>query len=630
MQVAHGKAVQWILALAMGAVPSTGEVEAMGRARELRQRVSEIRGPGSLNETAPLIDFEHYDVDIRWDFRTGDIAGTGTLTFHPVGTTPLSELMLLMDPGLAQLEASDALGPLSVTLHLTGDQRLAVINLRSTTAMTLHWQGTLQCPHTGVWGCAKGALPFVAMDRGSGIPLPLDGTGVSEDAVHARWTLRTPIGYAIHVSGDLVQRSQNAGELVTQWATARPTSLGLSSWVITGMALTEHPLAQTPIFSTSTAHATAVASWAPQIVSEITRRFGALPSQTVAQIVVPRSVDFIGTASASSTLINERYDVLGPFNYEASWAHENLHQHFGVRAHPTDMARTVLMVEGITTLLQIEHSHRALTGIERDRMLGRRMREVALVLQSMYPQALTIPLVVANEAQWPREPRLYNAWGYFKGAATLELLRVAESDATFDLALNDYLRACDAAPCMVSTFKRVLEQRSGKDLSRFWSEWVMGARNVHLTIDWSPTGPANEIDITLRQDQAGLVPLELWAELTSGDLQRVPWSLEAVEERKHLQTSAPVRRLRINPRLETVIQTRSATNGDVDFDGEVDGFDIIRCARLVGQTTTMPVSSETIWATNLDFDPQCDRNRDATISQADLALLPFNTLRAMP
>jgi len=80
-----------------------------------------------------------------------------------------------------------------------------------------------------------------------------------------------------------------------------------------------------------------------------------------------------------------------------------------------------------------------------------------------------------------------------------------------------------------------------------------------------------------------------------------------------------VRAVRPNPRHDSIVWSRSAQDGDVDFTMEVDGLDLIRCARLDGRSAlTAPLSEASFGDVDIEFDPRCDFDDDGSIGQADL------------
>src|SRR5690606_17818362 len=98
--------------------------------------------------------------------------------------------------------------------------------------------------------------------------------------------------------------------------------------------------------------------------------------------------------------------------------------------------------------------------------------------------------------------------------------------------------------------------------------------------------------------------------------------------RVHLDAPSPVLRVEASPRHDVLVDVRSVVEGDLDFDGETDGFDILRCARQIGRRYEAK-GAVGLWNVAETFDPRCDVDGDLTIDDADLAKLAesFGKLR---
>jgi hypothetical protein len=123
--------------------------------------------------------------------------------------------------------------------------------------------------------------------------------------------------------------------------------------------------------------------------------------------------------------------------------------------------------------------------------------------------------------------------------------------------------------------------------------------------------------------------LELWLELADGSRKRGRVDLGPKTTHAHLDAPAPVVSVRASPRHDVLVDVRSAVEGDLDFDGETDGFDILRCARLTGQKYATKGAAG-LWNVDETFDPRCDVDGDLSIDDEDLELLAkrFGKLRA--
>src|SRR6185295_9007546 len=108
-----------------------------------------------------------------------------------------------------------------------------------------------------------------------------------------------------------------------------------------------------------------------------------------------------------------------------------------------------------------------------------------------------------------------------------------------------------------------------------------------------------------------------------GTLKRERWELSAARETKRFASDAEVRAVRLNLRQQAALRTDSLVSGDVDFDSQTDGFDLIACARLVGLKLDSPGPRTGVWGLNLDFDRRCDLDHDGAITESDVAAMPF-------
>jgi hypothetical protein len=122
--------------------------------------------------------------------------------------------------------------------------------------------------------------------------------------------------------------------------------------------------------------------------------------------------------------------------------------------------------------------------------------------------------------------------------------------------------------------------------------------------------------------------LELWLQLDDGQLVKRRVDLAGRTTTVHLDTAAWVRSVATSPRHDVLVDARSSVEGDLDFDGETDGNDLLRCTPLVGKAykTTTAVG---LWNVDERFDPRCDVNGDLRIDDDDITAIAqsFGKLR---
>ena len=96
----------------------------------------------------------------------------------------------------------------------------------------------------------------------------------------------------------------------------------------------------------------------------------------------------------------------------------------------------------------------------------------------------------------------------------------------------------------------------------------------------------------------------------------------------HLDTPAHVRTVAPSPRHDLLVDSVSTLEGDLDFDGETDGIDLLKCTRLVGKKYES-TGAVGLWNTTEQFDPRCDLDGDFDIDEDDIENLAshFGTLR---
>jgi aminopeptidase N len=112
-----------------------------------------------------------------------------------------------------------------------------------------------------------------------------------------------------------------------------------------------------------------------------------------------------------------------------------------------------------------------------------------------------------------RRPLVYGRWVtdpaevyfsghiYPRGASVLQMLRRNLGDSTLRMALTRFLRAHPYASVTSADLRRALEEVSGRELSRFFAQWVYGAGVPAFRIGWAFDGVRNEVALTAVQVQ---------------------------------------------------------------------------------------------------------------------------------
>ena len=72
-----------------------------------------------------------------------------------------------------------------------------------------------------------------------------------------------------------------------------------------------------------------------------------------------------------------------------------------------------------------------------------------------------------------------------------------------------------------------------------------------------------------------------------------------------------------NPRLGILAKLSSKVVGDVNFDGEADGLDLLACARAIGTKYKGTDAAPGLWDLDSHFPVACDRDDDGDIDEND-------------
>ena len=217
-------------------------------------------------------------------------------------------------------------------------------------------------------------------------------------------------------------------------------------------------------------------------------------------------------------------------------------------------------------------------------------------------------------------------WAYYKTSATLDHLRVTVGDTAFARGLAAYVKKCSYVGCRPADFREVLEQTTGTSLKSFFERWVEGSSRPQVTLSFQPTASGAEVELS-KADEVPMT-LELWLTLDDGQLVKRRVDLAGHTTKVDIATGARVRSVAASPRHDVLVDAASAVAGDLDFDGESDGIDLLRCTPLVGKTYKS-ASAVGLWNVEERFDPRCDVNGDLRIDDEDIDAIAasFGTFR---
>lgn len=574
--------------------------------------------------------------DVAVDPSTGVVDGTFTITLRAEASA-YPDLYLLIDRGLTFTDATA--DGYSVELEASPYDVFQYAYLTFSPdvpageqiVLTVRYGGTLECAPTGPrdsqYCGMDGGLAYF-MDGGL-FPYLMDGGDPYRfDSYERTTTLRVPSGPDVLGAGSLQSRADDGTTLTTVWHAGKFSS-GMTFIALVG-DLDSLPVdGTTPPTSIgyvagSETWVSDMAGWEQTILPYIAAQAGQpLPFDELTVFKLPEVAGFPGTATHSMVYLAEYYGNRGPEYFAEVLAHETVHLWWGILVAPTDIS--AWLVEGPAMFTQYEYAAETFHATEdRDDYLGSRYHFNELLLRYLTDPATLPDLVLPSDAAYPSELIESVTWAYYKSSAVLAHLQLAIGEAAFQQTLRDYAAECAYAACTTSDFRTAAEGASGRNLGFFFDQWVYGTSYPHLAVGFTQQaqGDGVRVSVTLTQDLNITLPLELLLTHVDGSREARSVTLEGHSGTFELDVGSSVRSVRPNPRHDAIVWSRSAELADPDFTGQVDGRDLIRCARLdgvkaIGRDPAQYATS----AVDVAFDPRCDLNEDQVIDSLDLDII---------
>lgn len=581
------------------------------------------------------------DVDVTLDPVTGATTGKLVMTIEATSGT-VDTLYLYFDEGMSITTAEAGTTTVGVYDQVSPPLSYNMLTFTppipagQTVTLTVDYGGTLKCGGTSGFGNSFCTLeePMGLLMEGSALPLIVDQGGLGGYNVWGAkraLTFRLPSGTNVVASGDKVTDDDDGTTHVTRWETPGYHTAGphmallaspFSTLAVPGTApLTSvHAL---PSASTSQAN---MASWMPKILSFLDQQAGApLPFPALDIVHLPPDWVLPGTASHGLVLLSENYGQSSLAYFEETLAHETAHEWWGILINPTDGMHTRWLTEGLATLSQVDYAAQHLRGsASLDVYLERRFNEHSQIVRYL---AQDLPPLVSPTEDPPDDDVQSTIWAYLRSSATLDHLRVLVGPDAFATALKNWVAQCAMQHCDTTDFRNILEDASGLDLESVFQHWVYDSPYPAPVLDFQSTDSNVTIATSGIEHEIPLRVILGYADGTE-ETRLVTLSPGAPLA---LATDRRVRSVRPHPRHDAVIWSRSAQSGDVTFDREVDGLDVILCAHSSGRSAgPQDIGGEGIWRHDLDFNVRCDPNGDGSVDDGDLAaqLDAFATLTA--
>jgi hypothetical protein len=590
------------------------------------------------------MDCEHARHDITLDPMTGATKGTFELRVRAVGAA-LEMISFALDEGL-EVESVEATGRKALpATRVFAPTRVVQVTLApplepgTTTVLTVPYSGNLSCApaENGAVVCSKGdgfsyfaqqsIFPFV-FDPESPESFSLDG--LTRDLV-----LRVPAALDVVATGQKVSEIIDGPTKISTWSIDKPLSRVVGLYALVGKLgqkrVEGRSVPTTYVFPTpEKAIDEELVSWSAPALDFVEKVAGTnLPFDRGLSLVrLPQTIGDPGTATFGMTLLSDSYMKMGNLMYEETWAHENAHLFWGIVVPEADSLESRLMSEGMATLSELDYTYaRHFASEDRDLYLARRFLPMGLDIRATEGELPPVQIPWGTPVPHEFRTQRYTLWAYYKSAAALDHLRVMLGEDVFSNVLSTYVARCSFVGCRPDALRAIATEKSGKDMQPFFDRWITGSEFPRVLVGFTPVSGGADLELTKPDERP--MTLELWLGLADGTRVKHRVDLERRTSRLHLDTPATVLSVQANPRHDLLVDVRSAVEGDLDFDGETDGFDVLRCARLVGRSYAS-TGAVGLWNLEETFDTRCDVNGDLRIDDEDLALVTaqFGRLRA--
>jgi aminopeptidase N len=215
-----------------------------------------------------------------------------------------------------------------------------------------------------------------------------------------------------------------------------------------------------------------------------------------------QSKTIFGGLENANTIFYSEYSVTGDRKSEALLAHEIAHQWFGNYVTEKSFAHLWLS-EGFATYLTIIYMENK---YGKDTALHMLQEDRIQAIQ--YGKHNELPIVNPTTDYM----KLLNPNSYQKGSWVLHMLRRQLGDSVFWKSLRYFYSVYGGKTADTDDLRKIFEEVAGKDLKKFFQQWLYTPVNPALDIRWKYFPQKKNIIITVSQNQSS-VPFEFPLEL---------------------------------------------------------------------------------------------------------------------
>ena len=231
---------------------------------------------------------------------------------------------------------------------------------------------------------------------------------------------------------------------------------------------------------------------AMEILPFFIRTIGAYPYKKLANV---QSKTIFGGMENAGAIFYSESTITGTRSGEVLVAHEIAHQWFGNMVTEREWPH-VWLSEGFATymaILYMENKYGQDTAIK----MRLKDRDEAIAFSKQKPG----PVVDATTINYLE---LLNANSYQKAGWILHMLRQELGDSVFLKGVRSYYAEYAGKNALTDDFQKIMQNVSGKDLEKFFQQWLFTAGHPKLEINWKYNPKNKEVLVNVTQLQPGL------------------------------------------------------------------------------------------------------------------------------
>jgi aminopeptidase N len=256
----------------------------------------------------------------------------------------------------------------------------------------------------------------------------------------------------------------------------------------------------------------------------------------------------------TETLVTLGREILGYADLPEYMIHEHAHQWLGDSVTPATWS-DIWLNEGFATYFEY---------------LWRSRDPAAPGCTGWTPDAAWLEgarrrVIEAGEAVplgWPEPEKLLGVNSYYKGAWVLHMLRAEIGDETFFTVLRRYYARHAGGNVRTADFQAAAEEVSGRDLSSFFSQWVVGRGQPALDTTWTSRTADGGASVTVQvcQRQAEPFAFRLVLAFTAADGRSAEERVVVDRAQEAITMRLPFEpvRLDLDPALQLLAEMRPA------------------------------------------------------------------------